>query len=95
MIKDKIILTDCDGVCLDWEYGFHTWMQAHGHELKYKDDYSVYKQYEITIDQAKQLVRTFNESASVGFLPPLRDAQYYIKKLAETVSYTHLRAHET
>ena len=37
MIKDKIILTDCDGVCLDWEYGFHTWMQAHGHELKYKD----------------------------------------------------------
>ena len=87
MIKDKIILTDCDGVCLDWEYGFHTWMQAHGHELKYKDVYSVYKQYEITIDQAKQLVRTFNESASVGFLPPLRDAQYYIKKLAEKHGY--------
>ena len=61
MIKDKIILTDCDGVCLDWEYGFHTWMSAQGHELKYKDVYSVYKQYEITIEQAKQLVRTFNE----------------------------------
>ena len=37
MIKDKIILTDCDGVCLDWEYGFHTWKQSPGHELKYKD----------------------------------------------------------
>ena len=66
MIKDKIILTDCDGVCLDWEYGFHTWMSAHGHELKYKDVYSVYKQYEITKDKAKQLVRTFKETASVG-----------------------------
>ena len=28
-----------------------------------------------------------DRSASVGFLPPLRDAQYYIKKLAEKHGY--------
>ena len=32
MKKDKIILTDCDGVLLDWEEGFSVWMELHGHE---------------------------------------------------------------
>ena len=27
---DKVILTDCDGVLLNWEYAFHCWMDAHG-----------------------------------------------------------------
>ena len=27
----KIILTDCDGVVLDWEEGFSIWMEHHGH----------------------------------------------------------------
>ena len=50
--KNKIILTDCDGVCLDWEYGFHTWMSTHGHELKNNNLYSVAKQYEMTDENA-------------------------------------------
>ena len=33
MKKDKIILTDIDGVVLDWEEGFNVWMQHHGHNL--------------------------------------------------------------
>jgi FMN phosphatase YigB (HAD superfamily) len=81
--KEKIILTDVDGVCLDWEFGFHTWMSVHGHELVDKDNYSVAIQYNVEFPKAKSLVRTFNESAAVGFLPPLRDAQYYIKMLHE------------
>ena len=85
--KNKVILTDCDGVCLDWEYGFHTWMETHGHTLKQKDLYSVAKQYELTDEQAKRQVEIFNSSASMGFLPPLRDAQYYIKLLAEKLGY--------
>ena len=27
---DRLILTDCDGVCLDWEWAFNVWMQEHG-----------------------------------------------------------------
>ena len=85
--KNKIILTDCDGVCLDWEYGFHTWMSTHGHELKNNNLYSVAKQYEMTDENAKRQVEIFNSSASMGFLPPLRDSQYYIKLLAEKLGY--------
>ena len=65
--KNKIILTDCDGVCLDWEYGFHTWMSTHGHELKHNNLYSVAKQYEMTDENAKRQVEIFNSSASMGF----------------------------
>ena len=28
--KDKIILTDIDGVILDWEEGFSVWMEHQG-----------------------------------------------------------------
>ena len=85
--KNKIILTDCDGVCLDWEFGFHTWMQTHGHTLHDKDVYSVATQYDLSKSTAKGLVEIFNSSASMGFLPPLRDSQYYIKLLAEKLGY--------
>ena len=85
--KNKIILTDCDGVCLDWEFGFHTWMQTHGHTLHDKDVYSVATQYDLSKSTAKGLVEIFNSSASMGFLPPLRDSQYYIKLLSEKLGY--------
>ena len=29
--RDKVILTDCDGVLLNWEYAFITWMKRHGY----------------------------------------------------------------
>ena len=85
--KNKIILTDCDGVCLDWEFAFHTWMETNGHNLADGNTYSVCNQYSITKEQADRLVAQFNSSAHMGFLPPLRDAQYYIKLLAERLGY--------
>lgn len=83
--KQKVILTDCDGVLLDWEEGFSVWMEHHGHELVegYQFMYEMNERYGITKDQARKLIKTFNESAAIGFLPPLRDAQYYVKMLAE------------
>jgi FMN phosphatase YigB (HAD superfamily) len=29
---DKLILTDVDGVLLNWEYAFNIWMQRHGNK---------------------------------------------------------------
>lgn len=83
--KQKVILTDCDGVLLDWEEGFSVWMEHHGHELVegYQFMYEMNERYGITKDQARKLIKTFNESAAIGFLPPLRDSQYYVKMLAE------------
>ena len=85
MKKDRIILTDVDGVLLDWEFAFHTWMEEHGHTTQkgYKLVYSVHKRFGIPRKDGKRLTEIFNESASIGFLPPQRDAMYYVKKLHE------------
>jgi len=88
-MKNKLILTDVDGACLDWEYAFDIWMLQHGFtkvdggELKY----DIGKRYGIDKEQGKKLIKIFNESAAIGFLPPLRDAMYYIKRLHEEHGY--------
>ena len=89
MKKDKIILTDCDGVILDWEEGFSIWMEHHGHTKVegYQFMYSIGDRYGIDKDQGSKLVKQFNESAAIGFLPPLRDAQFFVKKLHEQHQY--------
>jgi len=79
----KMILTDVDGCVLDWEFAFNCWMQEKGYTLKDPLKYSVDKRYDIKGEEAQNLVTFFNESASMGFLPPLRDSMYYIKKLHE------------
>jgi len=88
-MKNKIILTDCDGVCLDWEWAFNVWMQEHGFtEVPgSKLNYDMAVRYNISREQVVKLIRIFNESAAIGFLPALRDAVYYIKRLHEEHGY--------
>ena len=85
--KEKIILTDIDGCVLDWEFAFRQWMEVQGHDLHDKNSYYINKAFNLAGSKAERLVRTFNESAAIGFLPPLRDAQYYIKMLHEKHQY--------
>jgi hypothetical protein len=82
---DRLILTDCDGVCLDWEWAFNVWMQEHGFEEVpgSKLNYDMAIRYGIPKEQVRKLVKVFNESAAIGFLPAQRDAMYYIKRLHE------------
>lgn len=88
-MKKKIILVDGDGVILDWEYAFDIYLQTHGFakveggEFKY----NIGKRYGIDPEQGKKLVKIFNESAAIGFLPPMRDSMFYVKKLAEEHGY--------
>lgn len=88
-MKNKIILTDADGVLLDWEYAFDVYMRQHGFNkvegghLKY----GIGARYGIDPGQGKKLIKIFNESAHMGFLPPLRDAMYYVKRLHEEHGY--------
>lgn len=86
---NNIILVDADGVLLNWEFAFDIWMSEHGHTKQAGNElkYNIGKRYGITDDTGKKLIKTFNESAAVGFLPPLRDAIYYVKKLHEEHGY--------
>jgi len=88
-MKDKVILTDADGVLLDWEWAFDVWMQEHGFKRQEGSQfvYSIGKRYGIDMEQGKKLIKIFNESAHMGFLPALRDAQHYVKRLHEEHGY--------
>jgi FMN phosphatase YigB (HAD superfamily) len=90
--KEKIILTDVDGVLLDWNEGFSVWMEHHGYrrDPDHNNTYNIGERYNISRDEGSQLVRVFNESAAIGFLPPERDAQYFVKMLVEKYQYRFL-----
>ena len=81
-ISDKIILVDCDGVLCDWGYAFTQWMT---HTKKFKtvneDKYNIGERFGLDYAEGKKLVLEFNDSAAIAFLPPLRDAVYYMKRL--------------
>lgn len=86
---NKIILTDADGVLLNWEYAFCIWMEQHGYTQIDNGNhyYDLSERFNITRAEAKERVRIFNESAAIGFLPALRDAMYYVKRLHEEHGY--------
>lgn len=88
-MKNRIILTDADGVLLDWEYSFDVWMRQHGFNKVEGGNlkYNIGARYGIEPEQGKRLIKIFNESAHMGFLPPLRDAMYYVKRLHEEHGY--------
>jgi hypothetical protein len=87
---NKIILTDCDGVLLNWEYAFCTWMEQHGFTQIENGNhyYDLAERFAITKTEAKAKVKIFNESAAIGFLPALRDAMFYVKRLHEEHGFT-------
>lgn len=79
------ILVDADGVLLNWEYAFAIWMEQHGFaKIEGSEfEYDIGHRYNIVHEQGRKLIKMFNESAAIGFLPPLRDAMYYVKRLHE------------
>ena len=86
---NKVILTDCDGVLLNWEYAFTVWMERHGYEVmpENANAYDVGDRYGLHYGEKKKLVKFFNESSAIGFLPPLRDAMYYVDLLHRKHGY--------
>ena len=64
-------------------------MEEHGFALKdgYQFEYDIGTRYGIDWEQGKKLIKMFNESAAIGFLPPLRDAMFYVKRLHEEHGY--------
>jgi len=87
---EKLILTDADGVLLDWEWAFSVWMREKGYTMTEgaKTSYYLHEHYaELDQKDAKKIVKQFNESAAIGFLPALRDSTYYVKRPHEEHGY--------
>ena len=85
----KLILTDCDGVLFDWVTGFNEWMEGKGWNRlpNYEFHYTIEKWYNITHEHAMELVKAYNSSAAIGFLPAYLDSVKYVKKLHEDHGY--------
>jgi len=84
-MKKKIILTDADGVLLNWLARFDEYMASIGYKLKPGTDnhYSMTYRYDITDDEAYSLIKEYNKSPFIAELSPYADAQEYIAKLVE------------
>ena len=89
LAKKKIIVTDVDGVLLNWEDAFQIWMEHQGFK-KVKGHQFIYnaaEQFGLNKAEGKKWVRLFNQSAAIGFLPPLRDAQEIVRLLHNNYGY--------
>lgn len=84
----KTILTDCDGVLLDWDKDFKIWMKNNGYTLRKRDCYEISERYHISHDKALECVKDFNASPIVGALSPQDDAVKWVKKLHTEHGYT-------
>jgi 5'(3')-deoxyribonucleotidase len=84
---ENVIVTDCDGVTMFWEHGFHMWMVSKGYTNTKNGFYNMEDKYGITKQEADYFVESFNESAALRILPPIRDAIKYIRKLHEDHGY--------
>lgn len=82
-VENKIILTDCDGVLLDWEKMFHLWMENKGYTVATPGLYKINEVYDMEKALSKRLIKEFNESAWMAFLPAFRDARSGVAKLVE------------
>ena len=86
--KHNLILVDADGVLLDWTGRFDTWMISHGHQLENAHAYLIDERFDVTFNHGRACIKQFNESAAIGYLDPLRDAQWYVRQLHEQHGYT-------
>ena len=86
---NKVILTDCDGVLLDWNTAFTDWMKQRGFVPLHNADkyYDVSRKFGIQKAVGKQQVEIFNQSAWMGYLKAFRDSVYYVKLLHELHGY--------
>jgi len=84
-MTDKLILTDVDGVLLDWPEQFHRWMAYRGYQRK-EPDMPVYyqeQQYGLSQREAKRQVGEFLGSAWMMGLPAYKDARQGVARLVE------------
>jgi len=82
-MKEKLILTDCDGVLLEWNTAFEAYMVDAGYERIPNTDqhYNLSWRFDATFEQVRELVTQFNESPDISQLHPLPGAKETVDRL--------------
>ena len=92
--SNRIILTDVDGVLLEWEHHFSKWMLqrtlfdkkgSRYHPYRLLEDkentYEMAERFGVTIPQIRKEIREFNRSAWMGTQRPMPGSQTWVKLL--------------
>jgi FMN phosphatase YigB (HAD superfamily) len=84
MIKEKIILTDCDGCLVNWNAGFEKYMGISGFPKipGTNSEYSISIRHGVSMHQAHESIKEFNESRFIADLTPFADSVENVIKLA-------------
>ena len=93
-ISNRIILTDVDGVLLEWEYHFIKWMnqrsyfndkgdRIYPYQLQpgVENDYEMANRFGVDKKTIRKEIREFNKSAWMGTQPPMPESQTWVKLL--------------
>lgn len=82
-MNNKVILTDCDGVLLDWEKSFHAWISKRGYELndRFAHMDKMSDRFGMSREERKRNVMNFNESVDIGYLDAFRDSRWFVRLL--------------
>lgn len=81
MPDKKIILTDVDGVILDWHSAFNVFAKSLGYEFKKTDRYFVSDTHNVSEKRADAMVELFNTSPTFGRLSAFNRAEDVIGSL--------------
>ena len=82
-MNKNLVLTDIDGVMLDWELAFHDWMESKGFQRNSVATYDMHVVYGQKRSHVKALISEFNNSAWMCCLKPLRDAVDGVQRIAD------------
>ncbi len=93
--SNRIILTDVDGVLLEWENHFTEWMLQRSYFDEDSERYYPYKllpgkqntyemaeRFGLSVNEIRKEIREFNKSAWMGTQCPMFDSQSWVKLLA-------------
>lgn len=83
MIDRKLILTDCDGVLLDWDRVFVQWMAQRGYAQVRDDVYGVASRFDVSKEEGRRLSAEFNNSAAIRYLPPIPGAVEGVRRIVQ------------
>lgn len=80
----RLILTDVDGVMLDWLTGFDQFMSSVGYPaIADEHMYALARRHNIDQLEVYRLAKEFNTSEAIAELQPLNGAVKYVRKLQE------------
>ncbi|NDH66747.1 MAG: hypothetical protein EBY22_02345 [Gammaproteobacteria bacterium] len=84
IIVEKVLLTDVDGVILDWEAGFVQWAKDNGFTrvVGLENEYDISKQFNVTYEEGTNMIARFNASDAFGDLGSWRDSVEYLRRLS-------------